>query len=121
MTASRISRSYRRGKLTIDERRLLEEIGESGKAFGMWPDSPESVPLDLAIRAAERAYRRGVTQGAYYMLWHLRGHTGYHPGQPGESFASKLMTWRTRGAREEYRRAELPPGHVDRHRGDAPR
>lgn len=113
------SRSPRRGKLTEDDRRLLEDIGESSKAFGSWPVSPELVPVDIAARAAERAYRRGVTQGAYYMLWHLRGTQDHSPGAPGEAFASRLWRWRTRGAREEYAKAELPPDHLSRLRGSA--
>jgi hypothetical protein len=114
-------RSRRRGKLTMEERRLLEIIAESGKAFGRWPTSPEMVPMDIALRAAERAYRRGVTQGAYFMLWHLRGSIDFRPGDKGETFATKLGNWRRRGARQEYARTELPPGHLDRLRGGAPR
>jgi len=121
MTTANIARSRRRGKLNTDERRLLAEIGESFKASGPWPESPEYVPMDIAVRAAERAYRRGVTHGAYFMLWHLRGDAGYHPGQPGDEFAAKLSDWRMRGSREEYAKAEYPPGPAGRTRGDAPR
>jgi len=116
----RTSRSPRRGRLTAAECRLLEDIAESSKAFGMWTVSPDLVPVDIAMRAAERAYRRGVTQGAYFMLWHLRGTKGYKPHAPGEAFASRLWRWRERGSREEYAKAELPPGHLARLRGDAP-
>jgi hypothetical protein len=116
----RVSRSPRRGKLAVDERRLLEDIAESGKAFGTWPTLPELVPIDIAMRAAERAYRRGVTQGAYFMLWHLRGTVSHDPHAPGEAFASRLWRWRMRGNREEYAKAELPPGHVSRMRGKSP-
>lgn len=108
----------RRRTLSYDERRLLHDIGESGKAVGVWPDAGQAVAADVAARAAEMAYRRGVVQGAYFMLWHLRGSMDYQPGKPGEAFAERLGRWRSRGDRENYSKAEMPPGHVQRHRGE---
>lgn len=106
--AGKGSSSARRGKLSIDEGRLLKDIAESHKAFGMWPADPQMVPLDIAVRAAECAYRRGVVQGAYFMLWHLRPETQDGTGRVS-AFLSRLERWRTRGARQEYAKAELPP------------
>lgn len=105
MTADR----WRKADLTRDEEDLVEQIGESYKAFRMGPVSPDTVPLEVAIRAAERAYRRGVTQGAYYMLWHLRGSAGYKPGELGEAYASQLFRWRERGGQQKYAKFDLPP------------
>jgi hypothetical protein len=107
MSVSRNRRSPRRGKLTPDERRLVEDIAESGRAFGMWPGVPGMIPVDLAVRAAERAYRRGVVQGAHYMLWHLRPETRSQYSHP--MFLGRLNRWRSRGTTQEHAIAELPP------------
>lgn len=108
MTGHPGSRSPRHGKLATDERRIVGDIGESHKAFGMWPARPATVPVDLAARAAERAYRRGVVQGAQYMLWHLVPDSR-KPGGERPAFLARLTGWRQRGVTQEHAQAELPP------------
>lgn len=90
---------------------LVREIGEGHKAFGMWPTSPELVPVEVAARAAEMAYRRGVSQGAFSMLWRLRDAQDLRPGNGGEAFARRLRQWRVRGYEQRYAKAEPPPDH----------
>jgi len=100
--------SSRRGKLAADELRLLKDIAESSKAFGMWPKDPEMIPVDIAVRAAEQAYRRGVVQGAHFMLWHLHPDTrDTRASTP--MFLIRLNRWRTRGIAEQHAKAEIPP------------
>lgn len=101
----------RKRALTDDKFGLVRKIGESYKAFGEWPDSPELVPVEVAARAAEMAYRRGVSQGAFYMFWHLRAARDLRPGNGGEVFAQRLRRWRVRGYEQKYAKAEPPPGH----------
>lgn len=106
-TPERNSGSLRRGKLTIDERRLVDDLGESFKAFGRWPTTPETISIDLAARAAEQAYRRGVVQGAHLMLWHLHPDSRTTSRRP--AFLDRLDRWRARGRKQEHVTAELPP------------
>jgi hypothetical protein len=73
MTTEKFARSRRRGKLNAGGRRLRGGTGGSCTDSGSWPESPESVPIDIAPRAAGRACRGGVTHGAYFMPWNLRG------------------------------------------------
>lgn len=108
MTARRISGSRRRRKLDEDEHWIVEDVGESRKAFGMWPSSPEMIPVDIAARAAERAYRRGVVQGAHFMLWHLHPETK-RDWRRRPVFLDQLARWRERGGIQEYGKAEIPP------------
>lgn len=103
-------------------RRLVRALGESYKTSD-WPtprtevygeahEIPESVPVEVAARAAEMAYRRGVTQGAYYMLWRIHGqppNSRPDPNLPGYAYADELMRWRDQGRAEQYARAEDPP------------
>lgn len=100
----------RRRKLTAEDLGLIELIGESRKSLpGGWPTSPETVPVEVAVRAAERAYRRGVCQGAYYLLWSARGELDHRCGAAAERYIDRLLRWRMRGRDQRYARAEVPP------------
>lgn len=90
----------------------IRDIGESSKVLE-WPTSPEMVSTDIAARASEMAYRRGVVQGAYFMLWRIHGQPqgwcDLDPDLPGYAYVHDLCDWREQGRMEHYGRGEEPP------------
>ena len=61
--------------LTEDELRLVRWLADTSRQFSGdgtphgWPDM---IPAEVALRLAEKSYRRGVTQGSGYAIDEMR-------------------------------------------------
>jgi hypothetical protein len=101
--------------LSEDQLRLVRWLADTSRQFSGdgtphgWPDM---IPAEVALRLAEKSYRRGVTQGSGYAIDEMR-RGGI---AAADAYDHALWEWRAKGVREEWASGELPPGYVERAR-----
>lgn len=94
--------------LSGDEALLMQQVANTSRAYrdsipAWWA---ATITIELALRLAEKSYRRGFQQGAESM----RDITGDTPDERGQQHAEAIAQWRARGAAEGYTRGDFPPG-----------
>jgi hypothetical protein len=96
-------------ELTDDEREAVYTGADTSRIWGREFDGlPETVSIEVALRLAEKSYRRGAEQGAHFMRRHLYPRNSDYHG-PGAEYEHALRDWRGRGQAERYAYGELPP------------
>jgi hypothetical protein len=102
-------------QLTDEEQRLIATLGNTSRGFSGDVRFPGAVSAELAQRLIEKAYRRGVEQGATFMRRHLHPH---EPGTgdwrrelraPGRAYLNAVRLWRIDGDLQGFAVGDLPP------------
>jgi hypothetical protein len=100
-------------KLTEDELRLVRHLADTSRQYGGrgipsgWPGV---VSAEVALRLAEKSYRRGVAQGSAFTLEAI-----INGGiAAGRDYDRALAAWRSLGIAEDWATGELPPEYLDR-------
>lgn len=88
---------------------LVASLANTSRAYGVRPGVPEMVPIEIALRLAEKAYRRGVTHGAEFMMETVDGGLTMKAVMRAGRFSRALSQWRERGRREGFGSGDFPP------------
>lgn len=98
----------------LDEaaRQLVHGLAVTSRAFagaGLPPGWPDTVPAEVALRLAEKSYRRGVMQGAVFMTEEIA--LTRNPGlmSLAVAYIKRLEAWRNKGNSESWANGESPP------------
>lgn len=118
------SMSKKKQRLARGERDLIRALATTSEAYSTEYSSvlsrnglvpiPETVTLAMALRLAEKGFRRGFDHGAHAMRWHLYPESAgeWHrdgPPAPGYEYTQRIGDWRSRGLRQYYIQGEHPP------------